>query len=433
MHHIDLFSGIGGFALAAERVWPDIEHTFCEIDPFCQAILRKHWPTSKIYGDIRELTAKRVFDRMATCQPNEMQNTHELLRCTNQACLSKPLPSSMGSRDKHVGKFSNDEDVNLEMREYLGQLTDSIEEQRQMDTRKMPLNTQLERVLLSEKPSVKHVETAGSLEMAVQKSKHTTQTTINPCPSCGSARDATMNGIRITKQSHVYERVDLITGGFPCQGFSTAGKRRGTSDPRYLWPEMRRVIQEFAPRYVVAENVRGILSIDGGMVFEQVCLDLEALGYEVQPLVIPACAVNAPHRRDRVWIVAHATSERSGGCAGQECGTEKRIMEQGESERGAVRREGEGCTRDHATNACGAGLQRSWENGEGFSRLVNRDGSDERAAWDENWPEVATRLCGVDDGLPSGVPRPKGWRNASLKAYGNAIVPQVAEQILRAL
>ena len=97
--------------------------------------------------------------------------------------------------------------------------------------------------------------------------------------------------------------IDILTGGFPCQPFSLAGKRKGTDDERYLWGEMLRAIQEIKPRFVIAENVFGITNIDGGLVFEQVCLDLENEGYEVQPFIIPAAAKNAPHRRDRCWFI----------------------------------------------------------------------------------------------------------------------------------
>ena len=102
-------------------------------------------------------------------------------------------------------------------------------------------------------------------------------------------------------------KIDILTGGFPCQPFSMAGKRKGTNDERYLWGEMLRAIQEIEPTFVIAENVFGITNIDDGLVFEQVCLDLEAQGYEVQPFIIPAAAKNAPHRRDRVWFVATDT------------------------------------------------------------------------------------------------------------------------------
>jgi len=104
--------------------------------------------------------------------------------------------------------------------------------------------------------------------------------------------------------------VQIISGGFPCQPFSQAGKRKGTDDERYLWGEMLRAVQEIKPIYVIAENVYGITNIDGGMVFEQVHLDLENEGYEVQPYIIPACAKNAPHRRDRCWFVAYSTEQR---------------------------------------------------------------------------------------------------------------------------
>ena len=97
---------------------------------------------------------------------------------------------------------------------------------------------------------------------------------------------------------------DIITGGFPCQPFSVAGKQKGTSDDRHLWPEMFRIIKAFKPRYVIGENVRGIVNIQDGVVFETVCTDLESEGYEVQPFIIPAAGVGAPHRRERVWIVA---------------------------------------------------------------------------------------------------------------------------------
>ena len=98
---------------------------------------------------------------------------------------------------------------------------------------------------------------------------------------------------------------DVITGGFPCQPFSVAGKQAGTSDDRHLWPEMFRIIQEFTPRWVVGENVKGITNIQDGMVFETVCTDLEGAGYEVRTFNIPAAGVGAPHRRERIWIVAN--------------------------------------------------------------------------------------------------------------------------------
>lgn len=101
-------------------------------------------------------------------------------------------------------------------------------------------------------------------------------------------------------------RVDILSGGFPCQPYSMAGKRQGTEDARHLWPEMCRAIRECRPTWIVGENVPGLINWSGGLVFEQVCADLESEGYEVQPVVLPASGVNAPHRRDRVWFVAYS-------------------------------------------------------------------------------------------------------------------------------
>ena len=102
--------------------------------------------------------------------------------------------------------------------------------------------------------------------------------------------------------------IDIISGGFPCQPYSNAGKRRGKEDDRHLWPEMLRVIREVQPCFVVGENVAGLLSWNNGMVFHEIITDLENEGYETQAFLIPACATNAPHRRDRIWFVAHSKS-----------------------------------------------------------------------------------------------------------------------------
>lgn len=102
----------------------------------------------------------------------------------------------------------------------------------------------------------------------------------------------------------------ILTGGFPCQPFSVAGKQLGTEDDRHLWPEMLRVIREVSPKWIVGENVRGLVNWSGGLVFDQVQADLEAEGYEVLPFMVPACAVDAPHRRDRIWFIAYRNSPR---------------------------------------------------------------------------------------------------------------------------
>jgi DNA (cytosine-5)-methyltransferase 1 len=117
--------------------------------------------------------------------------------------------------------------------------------------------------------------------------------------------------IKKTDFTKYYGTVDIISGGFPCQPYSAAGKRLGKEDDRHLWPEMLRVIREVKPQWVVGENVRGLLNWNGGMVFHEVCSDLENIGYEVQAFIIPASGINAPHQRERLWIVAHTDNTRT--------------------------------------------------------------------------------------------------------------------------
>jgi DNA (cytosine-5)-methyltransferase 1 len=257
--------------------------------------------------------------------------------------------------------------------------------------------------------------------------------------------------------------IDILTGGFPCQPFSMAGKRKGTNDERYLWGEMLRAIQEIKPKYVIAENVFGITNIDGGLVFEQVCLDLEAEGYEVQPFIIPAAAKNAPHRRDRCWFVAYSNG------TGEEYNGGTNIAEEREvrgNEEGNVL--GELCGDGNATNTkCSGGIQISKDiqskKSNGFKFIRNgrkRDAiNSECIGWtairydngefektqqaecrkqqfsranstQSGWRDFPTQspVCGGDDGIPTqldGITFPK-WRAESIKGYGNAIVPQIA-------
>ena len=161
MRLLDLFSGIGGFSYAAEKLIGGYETVaFCEMDDFCQKVLKKHWPQVPIFDDVRTLDASRLG------------------------------------------------------------------------------------------------------------------------------------------------RIDIVTGGYPCQPFSQAGRRQGEEDERHLWPEMLRIIKSCQPRYVLAENVAGHVT----MGLDQVLTDLEDQGYTTRPIIVPACAKNAPHRRDRVWIIGQLTT-----------------------------------------------------------------------------------------------------------------------------
>ncbi len=382
MRHLDLFSGIGGFALAAEMVWGQggVQHIFCDNDPFCQAILRKHWPESPIYGDIKNLSAEAI------------------------------IADTTGNGRHERGAKS-----------------------------------------------------AGKQGRS----------------------NATVNDFS----------VDLLTGGFPCQPFSSAGRRRGKEDDRHLWPEMLRVIRETQPRWVIGENVGGLLTWNGGLVLDEVFADLEAEGYEVGAFVIPAAAVGAPHRRDRVWIVArnagspqprglssgereevskigstnkdatdseclgrregsrdafNRNSEQQGGEGVEDHGNSVRSSPRGRS-RASTDTKGRGrrvrispdereATREVNASGHSPSLLRTdadpssegWEGGrderEGQRGQPDRAWSDQGPDWSQDWLEIAPRLCRVDDGIPKRLDR-----NSRLKGLGNAIVPQVAAQIMRGI
>lgn len=125
----------------------------------------------------------------------------------------------------------------------------------------------------------------------------------------------------ITKTDFSIHRgnIDILTGGFPCQPYSSAGERLGKADERHLFPEMLRAIKEIKPRWVIGENVRGLVSWGGGLVFHEVCSDLEREGYEVQPFLIPAAGVNAPHQRQRIWFVAFNSKSQRNTTFGKFC------------------------------------------------------------------------------------------------------------------
>ncbi len=259
-------------------------------------------------------------------------------------------------------------------------------------------------------------------------------------PNCKQYED-----IKTTNFTMYRGEIDILTGGFPCQPFSVAGKRLGTADERSLWGEMLRVVQEILPRWVVAENVPGLVNWNGGLVFEQVCADLENEGYEVQSYLLSACGVNAPHKRERVWFVAYCPNTRA-----------EKVQQRGEN---GI------CEFADATNTNNfRSLQRKQNKQAKFSdkndseRRTNANSNTERRKIQDesktkraqsgndllrckhsvqNWDNFPTQppVCCGDDGLSTeldGITFPK-WRRESIKAYGNAIVPQVALQIFKAI
>lgn len=220
-------------------------------------------------------------------------------------------------------------------------------------------------------------------------------------------------------------RIDILTGGFPCQPYSTAGLRKGKADERHLFPEMLRAIKEIKPRWVIGENVRGLVSWNGGMVFHEVCDDLEREGYEVQPFLIPAAGVNAPHQRQRIWFVAHSNDKGRSGKLGE---IQKENGEISERNNNA---EPSNSSNGDATNSKNIGSKYALENRELERRRFRK--SYQRNTWN-SFPSKSP-ICGGDDGLPrelDNITFPK-WRNESIKGYGNAIVPQVAHEIFKTI
>lgn len=257
--------------------------------------------------------------------------------------------------------------------------------------------------------------------------------------------------------------VDILTGGFPCQPFSVAGKRNGTDDSRYLWPEMLRAIQEIRPRWIVAENVRGLLTWNEGLVFDTVCSDMENEGYEVLPFLLPACGVNAPHRRERIWIIAYLQIEydrrstlkqtkrqkqQFGESSNQniitntKCFRRYKIFKEVKSKQpNGIKPYSFGFQQSFTYSKSKQSKRMQFEQCEACKQKQGKSGGGNSQSCSkrelEYWRKFPTQspICSRNDGLSSlldGITFSK-WRSESVKGYGNAIVPQVALQIFKAI
>ena len=225
-------------------------------------------------------------------------------------------------------------------------------------------------------------------------------------------------------------QIDVLTGGFPCQPYSLAGKRLGKEDERHLWPEMLRVIREVKPRWVVGENVLGLVSWNGGLVFHEVQANLEAEGYEVQPYVLPAASVNAPHKRDRVWFVAYSNNKRGSNGFKQ--------VQREDAEISKWNNNAKSCDSDKfdVTNSNSQMLEHRNGKGKTTKRTIEEkriESFNGTRKW-KTFPTVSP-ICDGDDGLSSRLDSItfSKWRRESIKAGGNAIVPQVVYQIFKAI
>jgi DNA (cytosine-5)-methyltransferase 1 len=446
--HISLFTGIGGFDLAAE--WAGFRTiAMCEIDPFCQEVLAAR------FGAVRD-TERGQLAREAAGRPSggavpdTIGGDTDAQRGTQATTKGKARFGAVADTDP-TGLTNRDE-------EHRGSQASGRKGKRgpsRCGSRADAPDTPEERLQGVWPEGQQEPEAHAGEGLSV----------------CRGGRPVLIPDIRDFDGTR-FRGATLLTGGFPCQPFSHAGKREGRNDKqgRHLWPEMLRVIADARPRWCIAENVPGLISIEDGVVFEQVCTDLEGEGYEVQAFIIPACAVNAPHRRDRVWIVAH---REGAGLEGREpawagcsrgCDTER-------PDGGVWNNKAESPDSD-APDAAESGLPhgRGSQMGKpGEEPEPQRCGGNGPPAqqWDIPWIEVASALCDVAYGLPADLDRYRDrwdkkvdrqkekefiyedpdapwfgkrykgnnpytyWRTKSLQAGGNAIVPQVAYQIIK--
>ena len=259
----------------------------------------------------------------------------------------------------------------------------------------------------------------------------------------------------------------ILTGGFPCQPYSISGKREGKEDPRHLWPEMLRTIREIQPMFVVGENVYGLVNWNGGMVFNQVQVDLENEGYQVQPVILPACAIDAPHKRERVWFVAYNTNSGIEGMqqwknrfyenrftsntnitptrntiqTGRNLPTSKIITDTEKTKLKQSRNTRTGRNgftdlhNDKYVTDTRCSIRKNRIYGKESERKAGefRNGNSEQDRW-SNFP-TQSPICSRNDGISSklvGITFSK-HRNESIKGYGNAIVPELAYIIYDAI
>tara|TARA_R100000152_G_C6781569_1_gene216342 strand:- start:415 stop:1323 length:909 start_codon:yes stop_codon:yes gene_type:complete len=226
---------------------------------------------------------------------------------------------------------------------------------------------------------------------------------------------------------------DVITGGFPCQPFSVAGKRKGTDDDRYLWDETIRVIRECKPRWFIGENVEGIINIQDGMVLRQVQNDLEEEGFEVRCLIVPASGKGAWHHRKRVWILANSNSRVRG---------RGRTVEQGRANKVwgfcAAKEEQPECNIRSEAVGCNAVLRKEDVSNtkherfsQGMQSKTTSNGNRQRESKSkETWWQTQSRVCGVPNGVSYKLDKNRAKR---VKALGNSIVPQIVYEIGKAI
>ena len=226
---------------------------------------------------------------------------------------------------------------------------------------------------------------------------------------------------------------DIICGGFPCQPFSVAGKRKGTDDDRYLWDETIRIVRECKPRWFIGENVEGIINIQEGMVLRQVCDDLEKEGFEVQCVVIPASGIGAWHQRKRVWILAYSEHNGSHRSKGNET-----IESSNQSKEWLFIRDDQDVSntnKRHVETGCKgqwgvckeSKRQRSSSNASNFRKTISNTNTEGLQGHNSRtWWQTQSSLCRIPDGISNELDKDRTNR---IKALGNSIVPLIAREL----
>ena len=267
-------------------------------------------------------------------------------------------------------------------------------------------------------------------------------------------------------------KADVVCGGFPCQPFSVAGKRKGTDDDRYLWDETIRVVRECKPKWFIGENVEGIINIQEGMVLRQVQTDLEKEGFEVQCLIIPASGIGAWHQRKRVWIIGcnvsnsntrfsigenkevqtrrNTTTDGGENVSNSDSkmrrrrGTELKsgtnevwrfhIEKEKQSEQN-FRSKTIGCDdifrKENVQNSNSFGLQRHRLQSDNLQKKNStREIFNSSIEEQQTWWQTQSELCRVPNGVSYELDKDRANR---VKALGNSIVPQIAREIGKAI
>ncbi len=357
--HISLFTGIGGIDLAAE--WAGFETVLMvENNAYCQKVLRKHWPDVPILEDIFNVNKETIQEALANA-------------------FGRGKQQSEGDISKGRGRTSNGGKAGV------------------MENTRCQYG---ERQLLQREYEEKNSQRA---------------TASHQRPNSSSRVDISADATKLTS-------VTLITGGFPCQPVSNAGKRRGKEDDRWLWPEMLRVISEVRPDWVVAENVAGLLN----MGFNDCVSELESQGYETQSFLIPACAVNAPHRRDRIFIVAHSKQSGTRGECGEAGDKGRGASQEGrESLRQGDREVGTGGLASTGDDAHSTSLRRNIGSSDRGERHIlsdertTQEGEQTKKGWERGVGEIS------QDVADTTVKRLQGKAHESIleRAGGNQLHP----------